>query len=62
MTKAKTQVVAIDRNSLIDATLTRMSEKSNKDSYIARKAQRVVTPTHLSESARHSLHCRTIAR
>jgi len=47
MTKAKTQatpVVAIDRNSLIDATLTRMSEKSNKDSYIARKAQGIDHP------------------
>lgn len=48
MTKAKKQeatpVVATDRNSLIDATLTRMSEKSNKDSYIARKAQRVDHP------------------
>lgn len=48
MTKAKKQeanpVVAIDRNSLIDATLTRMAEKSNKDSYIARKAQTVDHP------------------
>lgn len=51
MTKAKKQeatpVVAIDRNSLIDATLTRMAEKSNKDSYIARKAQGIDHPNPL---------------
>lgn len=47
MTKTRTQAtpvvatIPVDRTSLIDATLTRMAEKSNKDSYIARKAQGV---------------------
>lgn len=49
MAKSKTAVQAspTNRNSLIDATLTRMSEKSNKDSYIARQAQAVDHPNPL---------------
>lgn len=45
--KTQNPVVATERNSLIDATLTRMAEKSNKDSYIARQAQTVDHPNPL---------------
>ena len=40
-TKSAPSLAVVDRYSLIDATLTRMSEKNNKASLIARKAQQM---------------------